>query len=277
MSSAIKLIPRRSGARGHSDLGWLKTAHTFSFASYQDPNFMSWGPLRVINEDRVEPGEGFGTHSHREFEIFSLILDGELEHKDSLNNLEIMKPDEVQMTSTGTGVTHSEYNRNPSKRVHFLQCWAVPSKRQLAPAYYNRHFPRESKLNKLVKVVAPKHAPGVVDQRDNASGPTPINANLSVFASVLEAGKEVKHELAADAVRGYIHLAMKSGYRKPDVSAAEAYPDGGAHVTVNEGMVLEEGDGAFVKVDKEAGEGRSLTFKNVGDKDAEFVLFEMTE
>ncbi|KAM0792899.1 hypothetical protein ACM66B_002660 [Microbotryomycetes sp. NB124-2] len=276
MSSSIKLIPRRSGARGHSDLGWLKTAHTFSFASYQDPNFMSWGPLRVVNEDRVEPGEGFGTHSHREFEIFSYVLEGELEHKDSLNNLEIMKPHEIQMTSTGTGVTHSEYNRNTSKKVHFLQCWAKPHTARLAPGYYNRHFPRDQKLNQLRLVVAPKGTPGVVDKRD-ATGPTPINANLSMFASILEAGREVKHELAPDTVRAYIHLAMKSGYRGPAVSAAQAYPDGGAHVTVNDGLVLEEGDGAFVKIDKDAGEGRTLNFKNVAEKDAEFVLFEMTE
>ncbi|KAK4048075.1 hypothetical protein OIO90_005976 [Microbotryomycetes sp. JL221] len=275
--SAIKLIPRRSGARGHSDLGWLKTAHTFSFASYQDPNFMSWGPLRVINEDRVEPGEGFGTHSHREFEIFSYVLEGELEHKDSLNNLEIMKVDEIQMTSTGTGVTHSEYNRNSSQRVHFLQCWAKPHTSGLKPAYYNRHFPRDTKLNKLVKVVAKKGTEGVIDQRDNASGPTPVNSNLTMFATVLEPGKTLQHELADDTVRAYVHLAMKSGYRRPEQSAADAYADGGAHVTVNEGLVLEEGDGAFIKIDKTAGEGKTLTFKNVAEKDAEFVLFEMSE
>lgn len=118
----------------------LKTYHSFSFASYQDPSHEQWGPLRVINEDRVEPNKGFGEHGHREFEIFSIILGGELEHKDSLGGLEIMKRSDVQLTSTGKGVRHAEFNRNASQQVHFLQCWAVPNASGLKPAYYVCHF-----------------------------------------------------------------------------------------------------------------------------------------
>lgn len=177
---------------------------------------------------------------------------------------------------SGTGVTHSEYNRNTTQEVHFLQCWAKPHTSGLSPSYYNRVFPRESKLDKIIPVVAPLGSPGVVDKREG-DGPTPIHANVTMFASILTPKAVVKHELKPDTVRAYLHLAMKSGYRKPTVSASEKYEDGGAILQVNGGLLLEEGDGAFVKIDKDATGSRSLEFKNTAEREAEFVVFEMSE
>lgn len=192
----FKIVLRRSSDRGNANHGWLKTYHTFvrsrlslpacreqsltsvpsfeqSFANYQHPSFNQYGPLRVINEDRVEPSEGFGLHRHENFEIWSYIVAGELEHKDSLGNLEIMKRGDVQMTSTGSGISHSEYNRNDSKQVHFLQIWGLPSTRNLPPNYYNRHFTDEQKRAGWVKIVAPVGSSDVQDVRE-ATGPAPV-------------------------------------------------------------------------------------------------------
>ncbi|GAA5870747.1 hypothetical protein JCM16303_001574 [Sporobolomyces ruberrimus] len=275
--SILKIVPRRSGTRGHADHGWLKTYHTFSFASYHDYNFESFGSLRVINEDRVDPAEGFGKHSHREFEIFSYIVSGELEHRDSMGNLEIMKEGDVQMTSTGTGISHSEYNRNPSKPVHFLQIWALPNQRQLPPQYYNRNFPRSSKLDQLVKVVAPISSAEVKDER-LGSGPTPIHSDLTMYASILSPKGRVKiqHTLAPETKRAYLHSIMKSGYRGPNVSAGDKFEDGGAKLRVNGGLVLEEGDGAFVTIQKGEGD-KVIEVENVGEREVEWLLFEMQD
>ncbi|GAA5959040.1 hypothetical protein JCM3765_006319 [Sporobolomyces pararoseus] len=290
VQSALKIVPRRSATRGHANHGWLKTYHTFSFASYYDHNYEQFGSLRVINEDRVEPAEGFGKHSHREFEIFSYIVSGELEHRDSMGNLEIMKEGDVQMTSTGTGISHSEYNRNPSKPVHFLQIWAKPNQSSLPPKYYNRNFSRSSKLDKLVKVVAPLTPPRdaksateeeqVVDER-LGTGPTPVHSNVTMFASILtpKSGVTLTHVLAPGTKRAYLHSIMKSGYRSPNVEAGDKFEDGGAKLRVNSGLVLEEGDGAFITVNgKEGGEmERELKFENVGEREVEFLLFEMSD
>lgn len=272
--SALKIVPRRSAARGHAHHGWLKSYHTFSFASYYDPQFEAWGPLRVINEDRVEPGTGFGTHRHQEFEIWSYVVDGELEHRDSMGNLEIMKRGDIQMTSAGTGISHSEYNRNPTKPVHFLQIWGLPSQSRLKPKYYNRHFTVEEKRDKLVKVVAPADSSEVKDERDT-SGPAPVHASLSMFASILSPKASVKHELAPTTTKAYLHNIMRSGYRGPSTAASDKYEDGGAMLQVNGGLVMEEGDGAFVEVKTEEG-SREVEVKNVGERDAEWLLFEMS-
>ncbi|GAA6056179.1 hypothetical protein JCM3770_004246 [Rhodotorula araucariae] len=276
--AALKVVPRKHATRGHANHGWLKTFHTFSFASYFDPRFDQWGPLRVINEDRVEAGTGFGTHQHREFEIWSYIVDGELEHKDSMGNLEIMRRGDIQMTSTGTGIAHSEYNRNPSKQVHFLQIWGLPNKRGLSPKYYNRHFSDDEKRDKLVKVVAPAESEGVSDER-GAKGPAPVHAALSMYASILSPKASIKHTLAPSTTKAYLHNIMRSGYRAPSVSASDKFEDGGAMVQLNAGLILEEGDGAFVTVSTgaEDHDARQIEVKNVGDRDAEFLLFEMSE
>ncbi|BGP13352.1 hypothetical protein JCM10213_005802 [Rhodosporidiobolus nylandii] len=272
--TALKIVPRRSAARGHAHHGWLKTYHTFSFASYFDANFDHWGPLRVINEDRVEPGEGFGRHNHREFEIWSYIVDGELEHKDSMGNLEIMKRGDIQMTSAGTGIAHSEYNRNTEKQVHFLQIWGLPRQSGLQPKYYNRHFTDEEKRDKLVQVVGPSGSEGVSDERD-ASGPAPVHARLSMFASILSPKSSITHTFSSGSTKAYLHSIMRSGYRSPSVSASDKFEDGGAMVQVNGGLILEEGDGAFVTIAKDG--AREITFKNVGERDAEFLVFEMED
>ncbi|KAG8903918.1 hypothetical protein FRB99_002575 [Tulasnella sp. 403] len=208
----VKLVPRPNAERGGADHGWLKTFHTFSFASYWDPRHNSFGNLRVINEDRVEPSEGFGTHGHREMEIFSYVVSGELEHKDSMGNLEILKRGDIQLTSAGTGIRHSEYNRNNKQQVHFLQIWAQPSVAGLTPKYFTRHFTDAEKLDKLVTVVAPIDAEGVVDERE-AKGPAPAQSTVTFKATILSPGKTVEHTFptAADgqpARKGYIHVVQ---------------------------------------------------------------------
>lgn len=140
-TSAVKLLARRSQDRGHANHQWLQSYHTFSFANYHHYDFNGFSSLKVINEDRVQPSTGFPQHSHNNFEIFSYIVTGELEHKDSLGNLEIMKQGAIQMTSAGTGISHSEYNRNTTLPVHFLQVWISPAANGLKPQYYNRCVP----------------------------------------------------------------------------------------------------------------------------------------
>ena len=244
-----------------------------SFASYQDYNYMNFGALRVINEDRVAPGEGFGKHGHSNQEIWSYIVDGELEHKDSLGNVEIMKRGDIQMTSTGKGVHHSEYNASKTKPVHFLQIWATPWKNGLDVSYYNRHFSEEEKRNKLVEVVAPVDAENVIDERDT-KGPAPVHSHVRMHASILTSKETLTHKLRDDTKLAYLHLIMRSGYRKPTVPASDKFEDGGAMLKVNAGLVLEEGDGAFITVAKEG--DRSLELQNVAEKDAEFLLWEMS-
>ncbi|KAJ3006922.1 hypothetical protein HKX48_009410 [Thoreauomyces humboldtii] len=270
--SPFKITARRSGDRGHAHHGWLKSYHTFSFASYQDSRFESYGALRVINEDRVEPGEGFGQHSHRDFEIWSYIVSGELEHKDSLGNLEIMKRGEVQMTSTGSGISHSEYNRNPVTPVHFLQIWGLPTQNGLSPKYYSRKFSDEEKRDALVKVVAPVNSQGVNNNR-NTSGPAPVHSPITMFASILTPSKTITHTFPKSTPKAYIHNIMVGGYRGPNVAAGDKFEDGGARLKLENGLVLEEGDGAFVEIAE--GEGNEFKFENVGAKDAEFILFEL--
>lgn len=263
----VRLIPRLSHHRGHADHDWLKTFHTFSFAMYYDPKFEGFGSLRVINEDRVEPGEGFGTHPHREMEIFSYIVSGELEHKDSMGNTEIMKRGDVQMTSAGTGIRHSEYNRNNKEQVHFLQIWLLPNQSRLTPSYYTRHFTDAQKRDELLKVVAPVDTPGVLNKREG-EGPTPVHAQLSVYASILSPGKTVTHTFPQPAEgqparKAYIHLIQTSGYNAKEAT--------GATVKLNGGLELREGDGSFAA----AAEGEKIQIENTGDRDAEVLVFDL--
>jgi quercetin 2,3-dioxygenase len=190
---------RKSAERGFADHGWLRSFHTFSFAGYYDPRHMGFGSLRVINEDRVDPGEGFGKHPHRDMEIISYVLDGELEHKDSMGTGSVIKPGDVQRMSAGTGVTHSEYNPSPSKPVHFLQIWIEPSEDGIAPSYEQKYFGPEEKRGRLCLLASP-------DARD---GSVKIHQDANLYATLVDGDEEVVHELAPDR-RAYVHVARGS-------------------------------------------------------------------
>ncbi|CDZ96446.1 RmlC-like jelly roll fold [Phaffia rhodozyma] len=273
---ALRLTMRPSEQRGIANHGWLKTFHTFNFASYYDPDFGSFGPLRVINEDRVEANQGFGTHPHQEFEIFSYIVKGELEHRDSIGNVEIMKRGDLQMTSAGTGVRHSEYNKNTYKQVHFLQIWALPNERRLKPAYYTRNVTDEEKKQGLVKVVAPFGSTEVSSQRE-ASGPAPVHADLHLYATVLPPRHVVTHKFqpslqrdpdqkVSSARKAYVHVVQTSGFNTGSSFSA------GTRIRVNDDLELGEGDGAFVVGGLP---GQTMDFENIGEKDAEFIVFDL--
>ncbi len=177
---------RPSAERGHFDHGWLKTYHSFSFADYYDPKHMHFRGLRVINEDTVEPGGGFGTHPHRDMEIITYILQGALAHKDSMGNGSTIVPGDVQRMSAGTGVLHSEFNHSRDKSVHLLQIWIFPDQRGLTPSYEQKTFAAEEKQNRLRLVASPEGGDGSVT----------IHTDARVYGSVLEAGRSVSHELA---------------------------------------------------------------------------------
>ncbi|EME46962.1 hypothetical protein DOTSEDRAFT_85588 [Dothistroma septosporum NZE10] len=261
-TSNLKITKRPWNGRGHADHGWLYTFHTFSFASYYDPKYESFGPLRVINEDRVERGTGFGRHSHAEFGIWSYIIQGELEHKDSMGNLEKLRRGEVQFTNAGTGISHSEYCRNQEEDVHFLQIWAKPNVRGLKPSYCTRKYTDEMKTDKLVRIMESK------DRHSGQDGPTEpieIYSDLSMDASILTPGKKVEHQLVKDGERNvYVHLVMND--RKQPKT-------GGAKIKIGD-VELGEGDGAFVKG---ASGPAKIEVESIGDKPAEFLLFDMGE
>ena len=178
----------RSETRGAADHGWLKAKHTFSFADYYDPERVHFGALRVINEDRVAPGKGFGTHPHRDMEIVTYIISGAIEHKDSMGNGTIIKAGEVQRMTAGTGVLHSEFNPSDDAELHLLQIWFIPEQNNLEPGYEQTLFTRESKLNQL----------RLVGSRDGREGSVTIHQDVDLYASVLEAGRSVSLDKVAD-------------------------------------------------------------------------------
>ena len=186
---------RRSEERGHARHGWLDSFHSFSFADYHDPAHMGFGALRVINEDRVQPGQGFGTHGHRDMEIISYVLDGGLAHRDSMGNGSTIRPGDVQRMSAGTGVMHSEFNASASDPVHFLQIWIEPARRGVKPGYEEKRFDAESKRAQLRLIASP----------DGAGGSVAINQDARVYASLLDGADAVDHELAAGR-RAYVHV-----------------------------------------------------------------------
>lgn len=187
---------RKAEDRGVADHGWLKSFHTFSFADYHDPRHMGVGNLRVINDDRIAPGTGFGTHGHRDMEIVSYVLDGELAHKDSLGNGAAIKPGEVQRMTAGTGVRHSEFNHAQGQTTHFLQIWLLPAATGLAPGYEQKAFGEADKRGKLALVAAP----------DGREGAVTLHADASIRAGLFD-GDEAA-ELALDPARlAYVHVA----------------------------------------------------------------------
>jgi quercetin 2,3-dioxygenase len=187
---------RKSTERGFADHGWLKSFHTFSFADYYDPQNMGFGPLRVINEDRVAPGQGFGKHPHRDMEIISYVLDGELEHKDSMGNGSIIRPGDVQRMSAGTGVFHSEYNPSRTQGVHFLQIWIEPSEMGIAPGYEQKFFGPGDKRGRLCLLASP----------DGREGSVTIHQDARLFAGLIDSAESVKHVLAKGR-KAYVHVA----------------------------------------------------------------------
>jgi redox-sensitive bicupin YhaK (pirin superfamily) len=177
---------RRSQDRGHADHGWLDSRHTFSFADYHDPAHMGFRALRVINEDRVAPSQGFGTHGHRDMEILSYVLSGKLAHRDSMGTGAVLGPGELQRMSAGTGVRHSEYNGSDTEVVHFLQIWIVPGRAGLAPGYEQRAFPEEERRGKLRVVASP----------DGRDGSLTLHQDASVHLGLLAAGERVALPIA---------------------------------------------------------------------------------
>ena len=185
--------------RGHANHGWLDSYHSFSFADYHDPQHMGYGPLRVINEDRVQPGAGFGTHSHRDMEIITYVLDGALGHKDSMGNASTIVPGNVQRMSAGTGVRHSEYNHSKSDVTHFLQIWIEPKFTGVKPSYEQKHFSAEEKRARLRLIVSP----------DGRDGSVSINQNAFVYAGLFDDAERAELILAAGR-KGYAHIARGS-------------------------------------------------------------------
>jgi quercetin 2,3-dioxygenase len=179
---------RRANERGTANFGWLDSRHTFSFGEYYDPVQMGFGPLRVINEDRVSPGQGFGTHGHKDMEIISYVLDGALEHKDSIGTGSVIRPGDVQIMSAGTGIRHSEFNHSKAEPVHFLQIWVMPNRRGIAPRYEQKTFPDTEKRGRL----------RLVGSSDGRDGSVVIHQDVEVFATLLNEGENLTYALASE-------------------------------------------------------------------------------
>ncbi len=227
---------RKSAARGHANHGWLDSYHTFSFANYYDPNYMSFRSLRVINEDIINPGKGFGTHGHQDMEIITYVLEGALEHKDSLGTGAVIKPGEVQRMSAGTGIQHSEFNQSQTDPVHLLQIWLLPDTNGLSPSYEQRDFPVAERHGNLRLVAA----------RDAKDGAVKIHQDVDLYAAILDKNSQVSHVLHPNR-HAWVQVARGS-------------------VLLN-GLALENGDGAAVSNESE------LLIEATAD--AEILLFDL--
>jgi redox-sensitive bicupin YhaK (pirin superfamily) len=227
---------RKSNERGHADHGWLDTRFTFSFADYDDPKHVHFRTLRVMNDDRVAGGGGFPMHSHQDMEIVTYVLEGALEHRDSMGNGSVIKPGDIQYMSAGTGVTHSEFNASETEPVHLYQIWMFPEKKGLKPTYDQKNFSAAEKRGKLRLIASP----------DGRDGSVKIRQDNELYATVLGAGESVKHALKPER-HAYVQVARGS-------------------VTLN-GQKLGEGDGAAVSTEK--------TMEISGVKHAEVLLFDL--
>ena len=232
------LMLRKSQDRGYADHGWLKSFHSFSFAGYNDPQFMGWGNLRVINEDRVAAGKGFGKHGHRNMEIISYVLSGELAHEDSMGNIKGIPPGDVQRMSAGSGVTHSEFNHAPDQTTHFLQIWIEPNVSELAPSYEQKSIPAIDKQGKLCLIAS-------TDGADNA---VKIHADAKVYAGLFD-GQQSQTLTLDPRRKAYVHLVK-----------------GQLHVN---GILLSAGDALFV-------ENESSLLISTG-KDSEVLVFDLAQ
>ena len=203
---------RAAGERGHANHGWLDSHHTFSFANYYDARHMGFRALRVINEDRVAPGQGFGAHPHRDMEIISYVLDGGLEHRDSMGTGSIIRPGDVQRMSAGTGVSHSEYNHSKDSPVHFLQIWLMPSELRVKPSYEQKTFSRDEKQGRLRLVASP----------DGSDGSVSIHSDARLYAGLFAKGERASLPLAKGR-HAWVHVARGSvRVNENDLSAGDA-------------------------------------------------------
>lgn len=227
---------RPAEARGHVQLGWLDSRHSFSFGHYFDPDHMGFGPLRVINEDRVVPGAGFPTHGHRDMEILSYVMEGALEHRDSIGTGSVIRPGEVQRMTAGSGISHSEYNPSQEEGVHFLQIWIEPERNGLAPSYEQKAFPEEERRNRL----------RLVASRDGRDGALTVHQDVALYSSLLDASGKVVHSLS-EGRSAWLQLVR-------------------GRVAVN-GETLTPGDGAAVA------DAPDVTIE--GAEDAELLLFDL--
>ena len=227
---------RPAEARGHANHGWLDSHHTFSFAHYYDPKHMGFGPLRVINEDRVQGGGGFGTHGHSDMEIISYVLDGALEHKDSIGTGSVIRPGDVQRMSAGTGVRHSEFNHSASEPVHFLQIWIEPEKNGLKPSYQEKYFDADEKRGKFLLIAS----------RDGREGSITVHRDVNLYATILSSGQKLTHQVSEG--RG-VWLQVARG------------------AVLFNGKVLKAGDGVAIDA--------AQTVELEGQDEAEVLLFDM--
>jgi quercetin 2,3-dioxygenase len=224
---------RRSQDRGYADHGWLKSFHTFSFADYFDPQHVEFGPLRVINEDRVQAGAGFGTHGHRDMEIISYVLEGELAHKDSMGNGSTLRPGDVQRMSAGSGVRHSEFNPSSRAPVHFLQIWIQPSQHGIEPSYEEKRFSEQEKRGRLRMIASP----------DQADGSVLIHQDVRVYAGLFDGTEATTLDVKAGR-RIYVHVARGT------LTANDTVLNAGDALKLEDAkeLVLKQGTGAEVLV-----------------------------
>ncbi|MDP2397345.1 MAG: pirin family protein [Burkholderiales bacterium] len=220
---------RKSEDRGHANHGWLDSYHSFSFASYHDPDHMGYGPLRVINEDRVQAGAGFGTHGHRDMEIISYVLDGALAHQDSMGNGSAIVPGDVQRMSAGSGVRHSEHNHSQSGTTHFLQIWIEPKFTGIKPSYEQKHFSAEEKRGRLRLIVSP----------DGRDGSVSMNQDAFLYAGLFDADEAAERVIAASR-RGYVHVARGSiTVNGQQLRAGDALKAGAGTISIEGGNAAE--------------------------------------
>lgn len=275
-----KITPHRSGTRGHSDHGWLNTYHSFSFADWYNPKFNNFGSLRVLNEDRVSANSGFPTHPHRDFEIFSYILSGELTHRDSMlrkgaeggqsDRFYKMHRGDVQFTTGGTGIAHSEFNEHRSDTVHFLQIWALPWKKGLPPKYHTQHWDDEEKRKGFVHILSPlKGGVDATTEQEKVAEAVipdtiPIHADFVMGAGLIAPEGKFEWTVGAKATEAtkrkvFVHVPMTKG--------------GNARVKLDgrEDMILEEGDGAFVE---SINAGDKLVVESIGSVEAEVIVLD---
>jgi redox-sensitive bicupin YhaK (pirin superfamily) len=216
---------RRSQERGHAQHGWLDSFHSFSFADYHDPRHMGYGPLRVINEDRVQPGSGFGTHAHRDMEIISYVLEGSLGHEDSMGNGSTIVPGDVQRMSAGSGVRHSEYNHDKQGATHFLQIWIEPEVKGIPPSYEQKHFAAADKRGRL----------RLIASRDGAQGSVTIHQDASVYAGLFD-GDETGSLKLEPGRQAYVHVARgKLVVNGQELSAGDALKTDAPKIEVTRG------------------------------------------